>query len=191
VASDSDIPRKSHRRGFPTPAALVPGSGPAPNILYTGFTNANAMPHVANCVANAGRTESGDSYKFYAEGVTPAIAAPAALGDPICGPSISARPKRSSVRASAAKSFPVMFRTVSTSASQAQWVSVPARPAGVPPSAAFDWIVRWLQRGVWWPPQSIPQVRDQPGQTNDHDDDSDPHRPCHCRPPSVREPCRA
>ena len=32
--------------------------------------------------------------------------------------------------------------------------------------------------GVWWPPQSIPQVRDQPGQTNDHDDDSDPHRPC-------------
>jgi hypothetical protein len=70
VASDSDIPRKSHRRGFLTPAALVPGSGPAPNILYTGFTNANAMPHVANCVANAGRIESGDSYKFYAEGVT-------------------------------------------------------------------------------------------------------------------------
>jgi len=43
-----------------------------------------------------------------------------------------------------------------------------------PPSAAFDWIMRCLQRGVWWPPQSIPQVRDQPGQTNDHDDDSDP-----------------
>jgi len=36
--------------------------------------NANAMLHVANCVANAGRIESGDSYKFYAEGVTPAIA---------------------------------------------------------------------------------------------------------------------
>ena len=31
------------------------------------------MPHVANCVANAGRIESGDNYKFYAEGVTPAI----------------------------------------------------------------------------------------------------------------------
>src|SRR5882757_9176707 len=46
----------------------------APNILYTGFTNANAMLHVANCVANAGRIESGESYKFYAEGVTPAIA---------------------------------------------------------------------------------------------------------------------
>ena len=46
----------------------------APNILYTGFTNANAMLHVANCVANAGRIESGDTYKFYAEGVTPAVA---------------------------------------------------------------------------------------------------------------------
>ena len=32
------------------------------------------MLHVANCVANAGRIESGDSYKFYAEGVTPAVA---------------------------------------------------------------------------------------------------------------------
>src|SRR5262249_37503216 len=48
----------------------------APNILYTGFTNANAMLHVANCIANAGRIESGDSYKFYAEGVTPAVARP-------------------------------------------------------------------------------------------------------------------
>jgi opine dehydrogenase len=38
------------------------------------LTNANAMLHVANCVANAGRIESGDSYKFYAEGVTPAVA---------------------------------------------------------------------------------------------------------------------
>jgi len=46
----------------------------APNILYTGFTNANAMLHVANCVANAGRIESGEGYKFYAEGVTPAVA---------------------------------------------------------------------------------------------------------------------
>src|SRR6185369_4175297 len=42
--------------------------------LYTGFTNANAMLHVANCVANAGRIESEDSYKFYAEGMTPAVA---------------------------------------------------------------------------------------------------------------------
>jgi opine dehydrogenase len=59
-----------HRRLAP----LFPQAVAAPNILYTGFTNANAMLHVANCVANAGRIESGDTYRFYAEGVTPAVA---------------------------------------------------------------------------------------------------------------------
>jgi opine dehydrogenase len=59
---------------FPRLSPLFPQAVAAPNILYTGFTNANAMLHVANCVANAGRIESGDSYKFYAEGVTPAVA---------------------------------------------------------------------------------------------------------------------
>jgi opine dehydrogenase len=59
---------------FPRVAPLFPEAVAAPNTLYTGFTNANAMLHVANCVANAGRIESGGSYKFYAEGVTPAVA---------------------------------------------------------------------------------------------------------------------
>jgi opine dehydrogenase len=31
------------------------------------------MLHVANCVANAGKIDRGESYKFYAEGVTPAV----------------------------------------------------------------------------------------------------------------------
>jgi opine dehydrogenase len=53
---------------------LFPQAVAVPNALYTGFTNANAMLHVANCVANAARIESGDGYKFYAEGVTPAVA---------------------------------------------------------------------------------------------------------------------
>jgi opine dehydrogenase len=53
---------------------LFPEAIAAPNILHTGFTNANAMLHVANCLANAGRIESGSNYKFYAEGVTPAVA---------------------------------------------------------------------------------------------------------------------
>src|SRR6202023_2829005 len=53
---------------------LFPEAVAAPNIISAGLTNANAMTHVANCVANAGRIESGDSYKFYAEGVTPAVA---------------------------------------------------------------------------------------------------------------------
>ena len=43
-------------------------------MLYTGFTNANAMLHVANCVGNAGKIDRGESYKFYAEGVTPSVA---------------------------------------------------------------------------------------------------------------------
>jgi len=55
-------------------SSLFPQAVAAPNTLYTGFTNANAMLHVANCVANAARIESGDGYRFYAEGVTPAVA---------------------------------------------------------------------------------------------------------------------
>jgi opine dehydrogenase len=46
----------------------------APNIAYTGFVNANAMLHVANCVGNAGLIDRGGNYKFYAEGVTPMVA---------------------------------------------------------------------------------------------------------------------
>jgi opine dehydrogenase len=53
---------------------LFPQAVAAPDIISTGFTNANAMLHVANCIANAGRIESGGGYKFYAEGVTPAVA---------------------------------------------------------------------------------------------------------------------
>src|ERR1700730_12885863 len=53
---------------------LFPAAVAAPNPIYTGFTNANAMLHVANCVANAGKIDHGESYKFYAEGVTPAVA---------------------------------------------------------------------------------------------------------------------
>jgi len=53
---------------------LFPHAVAAPTIAATGFTNANAMLHVANCVANAGKIDRGEGYKFYAEGVTPAVA---------------------------------------------------------------------------------------------------------------------
>jgi len=53
---------------------LFPQAVAAPTILSTGFTNANAMLHVANCVANAGKIDRGEAYKFYAEGVTPSVA---------------------------------------------------------------------------------------------------------------------
>src|SRR5271166_1898412 len=59
---------------YPRLSPLFPQAVAAPNVFYTGFTNANAMLHVANCAANAARIESGDSYRFYAEGVTPAVA---------------------------------------------------------------------------------------------------------------------
>jgi opine dehydrogenase len=32
------------------------------------------MLHVANCVGNAGKIDRGETYKFYAEGVTPSVA---------------------------------------------------------------------------------------------------------------------
>jgi opine dehydrogenase len=53
---------------------LFPDAVAAPTIISSGFTNANAMLHVANCVANAGKIDRGEAYKFYAEGVTPAVA---------------------------------------------------------------------------------------------------------------------
>jgi opine dehydrogenase len=52
---------------------LFPGSVLRPSIAWTSFMNANAMLHVANCVANAGKIDRGEGYKFYAEGVTPAV----------------------------------------------------------------------------------------------------------------------
>jgi opine dehydrogenase len=52
---------------------LFPTAVAAPTIASTSFMNANAMLHVANCVANAGKIDRGEGYKFYAEGVTPAI----------------------------------------------------------------------------------------------------------------------
>ena len=59
---------------FPRLAPLFPHAVAAPNVAFTGFMNANAMLHVANCVANAGKIDRGESYRFYAEGVTPLVA---------------------------------------------------------------------------------------------------------------------
>ena len=55
-------------------APLFPHAVAAPTVISTGFTNANAMLHVANCVANAGKIDRGEGYKFYAEGVTLSVA---------------------------------------------------------------------------------------------------------------------
>ncbi len=55
-------------------APLFPHAVAAPSVIHTGFTNANAMLHVANCVGNAGKIDRGETYRFYAEGVTPSVA---------------------------------------------------------------------------------------------------------------------
>ena len=52
-------------------AAIFPQAVAAPSTLCTGLNNANAILHVANMVANAGRLEAGgNDYRFYAEGYT-------------------------------------------------------------------------------------------------------------------------
>jgi opine dehydrogenase len=59
---------------FATLGPLFPTAVKAANILYTGFMNANAMLHVVNCMANATKIERGETYQFYAEGVTNSVA---------------------------------------------------------------------------------------------------------------------
>jgi opine dehydrogenase len=53
---------------------LFPQAVLAPTVISTSFTNMNGMFHVANSIANVGRIERGERFKFYGEGVTPAVA---------------------------------------------------------------------------------------------------------------------
>jgi opine dehydrogenase len=68
------FPGKRTDAVFKRLSPLFPHAVAAPTVISTGFTNANAMLHVANCVANAGKIDHGEAYKFYAEGVTPSVA---------------------------------------------------------------------------------------------------------------------
>jgi opine dehydrogenase len=68
------FPGNRGEAAFAKLAPLFPGSVLRPTIAWTSFMNANAMLHVANCIANAGKIDRGEGYKFYAEGVTPAVA---------------------------------------------------------------------------------------------------------------------
>jgi opine dehydrogenase len=68
------FPGKRTDAVFKRLSPLFPHAVAAPTVISTGFTNANAMLHVANCVANAGKIDRGEAYKFYAEGVTPSVA---------------------------------------------------------------------------------------------------------------------
>ncbi len=68
------LPGRRSEAVFARLAPLFPQAVVAQTVASTGFTNMNATFHVAVCVANAGRIESGQPFKFYAEGVTPAVA---------------------------------------------------------------------------------------------------------------------
>jgi opine dehydrogenase len=68
------FPGKRSADVFARVGSLFPQAVLAQTIASTSFTNMNAAFHVANCVANAGRIESGAPFSFYGEGVTPAVA---------------------------------------------------------------------------------------------------------------------
>ena len=70
----ASFPAADIDRVFRAPGAAVPACGRRAERDPTGFTNANAMLHVANCVGNAGKIDRGESYRFYADGVTPSVA---------------------------------------------------------------------------------------------------------------------
>ena len=68
------FPGRRTQAVFSRLSPLFPHAVAAPTVIHTGFTNANAMLHVANCVANAGKIDRGESYRFYADGVTASVA---------------------------------------------------------------------------------------------------------------------
>jgi opine dehydrogenase len=53
---------------------LLPMLSPARSVLHTGLSNFGAILHPTITLWNAGRIERGESFDFYAEGVTPWVA---------------------------------------------------------------------------------------------------------------------
>ena len=68
------FPGNRSAAAFAVLSRLFPHAVMAANVIYTGLTNANAMLHVANCIANTGKIDRGEAYQFYAEGVTGGVA---------------------------------------------------------------------------------------------------------------------
>lgn len=55
-------------------AGIFPQLRPAKSILAIDFDNMSAMIHPAPTLVNAGRTECGEIFSYYAEGITPSVA---------------------------------------------------------------------------------------------------------------------
>lgn len=60
---------------------LLPMLSAADSVLHTGLTNLGAILHPVITLLNAERIRRGDSFDFYTEGVTPAVAATLADAD--------------------------------------------------------------------------------------------------------------
>jgi opine dehydrogenase len=60
---------------------VLPMLAPARSVLHTGFANLGAILHPVITLLNAERMRAGDAFDFYAEGVTPAVAAALAGAD--------------------------------------------------------------------------------------------------------------
>jgi opine dehydrogenase len=60
---------------------LLPMLAPARSVLHTGLANLGAILHPVIALLNSERIAAGDSFDFYAEGVTPRVAAVLAAAD--------------------------------------------------------------------------------------------------------------
>jgi opine dehydrogenase len=60
---------------------ILPMLAPARSVLHTGFANLGAILHPVITLLNAERIRAGAAFDFYAEGVTPAVAAALAGAD--------------------------------------------------------------------------------------------------------------
>ncbi len=60
---------------------MLPMLAPTRSVLHTGLSNLGAILHPVIALLNAGRIRSGETFDFYTDGVTPAVAAALSAAD--------------------------------------------------------------------------------------------------------------
>ena len=82
LAADRRFPGNDIDAVFATLGPLFPTAEKAPKFIHTGFMNANALLHVANCMANATRIETaGNTSSSMPKAVTPVARVYTAISD--------------------------------------------------------------------------------------------------------------
>lgn len=66
---------KDYDRVIAAIGEIYPQMRKAPSVLHTGFDNMGAILHPAPTLLNAGRSEAGEDFLYYREGITPGVAA--------------------------------------------------------------------------------------------------------------------